>query len=296
MIFDIQHFSLSDGPGIRTTVFFKGCPLRCLWCHTPESQRKERELMFTPERCIGCGRCVPVCPRACHRMEKGIHRFDRSRCTGCGRCAENCFPGALESCGDERTAEEILDEVEADRPLYEASGGGMTLSGGEPLFQAAFAEELCTNAKRRRLHICLDTSGFAPRETCRGIAPLVDLFLFDIKTVVPAKHRALTGVDNALILENLFLLDELKRPSVLRCPLVPGVNDSPEELAGIARLANRLRHVEEIDLEPYHPLGEGKRKSLGLSLSFQAEVPSPETVERWRSEIGKLTRVKIAVC
>ena len=295
MIFDIQHFSLSDGPGIRTTVFFKGCPLRCLWCHNPESQRKERELMFTPERCIGCGRCVPVCPRACHRMEKGIHRFDRSRCTGCGRCAENCFPGALESCGDERTAEEILDEVEADRPLYEASGGGLTLSGGEPLFQAAFAEELCTLAKRRRLHVCLDTSGFAPRETCRRIAPCVDLFLFDIKTVVPAKHRALTGVDNARILDNLLLLDALERPSILRCPLVPGVNDSPEELAGIARLANRLRHVEEIDLEPYHPLGEGKRKSLGQPLSFQAEVPSPKTIERWRSEIGKLTRVKIEV-
>ena len=153
IVFDIEKFAVHDGPGIRTVVFLKGCPLRCLWCHNPESQRKERELMFNPGRCIGCGRCVPVCPRTCHRMEEGIHRFDRSRCIGCGRCAETCFTGALRSCGDERTAEEILDEVEADRPLYEASGGGLTLSGGEPLFQAEFAEELCTLAKRRRLHV-----------------------------------------------------------------------------------------------------------------------------------------------
>ena len=191
MIFDIQHFSLSDGPGIRTTVFLKGCPLSCLWCHNPESQCYSPELMFHPEQCISCGRCTGVCPQDCHAIQRGVHIFDRSRCNRCGKCAGVCIPGALTVCGENRSPDAILDEVEQDRLLYDYSGGGLTISGGEPLARPEFTETLCIRARKRNIHICLDTSGFAPQAVFSNIVQLADLILFDIKTVIPEKHRKL---------------------------------------------------------------------------------------------------------
>ena len=296
MIFDIQHVSLSDGPGIRTTVFLKGCQLRCLWCHNPESLHPEAQLMFHPEQCINCGRCAGVCPQNCHTMHAAHHQFDRSRCTNCGACAAHCIPGALTVCGKEQEVSAILDEVEKDRDLYNSSGGGLTISGGEPLFQPEFTEQLCRDARKRNIHICLDTSGFAPEAVFRRIVPLADLVLFDIKTVIPAKHLALTGADNALVLKNLSLPDNHTTPFILRCPLIPELNDSPEELAGIAGLANKFKHVRAIHIEPYHPLGRSKRQKLGLPLPPLFTIPDQKTIDNWYRTITRLTGVEVEVC
>ncbi|MBE6703359.1 MAG: glycyl-radical enzyme activating protein [Ruminococcaceae bacterium] len=241
-IFNIQRFCTNDGPGIRTTVFFKGCPLSCLWCHNPESQRGEREILFYKEKCSGCGRC----------KEMTVEDTDFL-----------CYNDAKRICGKSVTVTEVLEEVLKDRLFYENSGGGLTLSGGEPLAQPAFAAALLKGAKEAGLHTAIETCGFTSERVIREIAPVVDLFLFDFKETNPTLHKQFTGVDNARILENLRLLDSINKESILRCPIIPGCNDRPEHYEGICRLANELRHLRQIEIEPYHSLGEGKYAALG---------------------------------
>ena len=189
MVFDIQRFSIHDGPGIRTTVFLKGCPLRCRWCHNPEGIPPEPMLSFTPSRCVGCGRCLEACPRKAHQNRGGEHTLDRSLCQVCGRCAEACCSGALEIVGKRMSVEEVLREVLSDRAFYETSGGGMTLSGGEPLLQGDFCEALLGEAKRQGLHCCVETSGLATWELIDRLRPLVDLWLYDLKETDAQQHR-----------------------------------------------------------------------------------------------------------
>ncbi|MBR4957477.1 MAG: glycyl-radical enzyme activating protein, partial [Lentisphaeria bacterium] len=253
VVFDIQKFSVHDGPGIRTTVFVKGCPLRCQWCHNPESQSMRPEIFFTPEKCVGCGRCAAVCPEKCHHLTQS-HLFDRDQCRRCGKCAGVCLPEALELAGRSVTVAETLAKVLEDKIFYETSGGGMTVSGGEPMMQFDFALELARKAKENGLHVAMETCGFAPQENFEAILPYIDLFLFDIKSTDPEKHRKFTGPDFTLIHENLRMIDRCGKKFRLRCPLIPGVNDSEKELAGIAALANTLDNVQGIDIEPYHPL------------------------------------------
>ena len=287
-IFDVQRFSIHDGPGIRTTVFMKGCPLRCAWCHNPEGVRAVGELSFIPERCIGCGWCFRVCRQQAHQTVAGAHVLARTKCIVCGACATECHAKALELVGREATVAEVLAEVLRDTPFYETSGGGLTLSGGEPLLQIEFTEALLAQAKAAGLHCCVETCGEADWQRFERIRRLVDLFLFDCKETDPAQHRRFTGVSNKRILENLHRLDAHGAAIILRCPIIPGVNDRDDHFEGIRRLAAGLAHVRGVELMPYHRLGEGKVARFGLdgAARISAATPAPETVAEWKRKLG----------
>ena len=269
-IFDIQRFSLHDGPGIRTTVFLKGCPLRCLWCHNPEGISSAPEVSFLPEKCMVCGECERVCEHRAHRIganRQGIevtHAYDRSRCVTCGRCTSFCDMGALELVGRSVTVEEVMREVAQDRAFYLRSGGGMTVSGGEPLSQIDFTVALLEAAREQGIHRCVETSGFASWERFRPLLNLVNLFLFDWKETDPLRHQAFTGQSNSLIRDNLQALQQAGAKVQLQCPIVPGFNDRENHFAGIAALAQSLPNIEGVRLLPYHPLGESKLHRFGL--------------------------------
>ena len=274
-IFDLQRFSIQDGPGIRTTVFLKGCPLRCLWCHNPESQRRRIEISFAADRCAGCGKCAAVCPESCHTLLPEGHGFDRSACRSCGDCAAACLPGALSVIGRDVSVDEVLQEVLADRIFYDTSGGGITISGGEPMMQFPFALALCRAAKEAGLHVALDTCGEAEWSDYEKILPFVELFLYDLKAMDPSRHRELTGIDNVRILNNLRRLDAAGCRISIRCPLIPGCNDDWEHLQGIADFVSGLKQVQEVTLLPYHAMGAGKSRRLGRNPDLeQGSVPA----------------------
>lgn len=292
-VFNIQRFCVNDGPGIRTTVFLKGCPLSCAWCHNPESKSPRPELFYDADKCVSCGRCVSLCPQKAHLMENGRHQLRRESCVRCMACAETHCP-ALAAAGETRRAEDIMAEVLRDRPFYQASGGGMTLSGGEPFFQEAFALDLLRLAREAQVHTCVETCGFAPLSLLEQAAQWVDLFLYDIKLTDPALHRQWTGVSNDRILENLRALDKMGAKTVLRCPVIPGVNDTPAHFQGVAKIANSLTHLQEIHLEPYHPLGVSKARRLGReSLLEGISFPSEADVQDWIRQIQPLVRVNV---
>ena len=293
-IFNIQKFCINDGPGIRTTVFVKGCPLDCLWCHNPESKSTKPEIMYNAGKCVGCGRCVSACPLGLHTLSEEGHAFDRTRCISCGKCSDACYAGALELSGYTVTVEEVIAEVMKDECFYRNSGGGMTVSGGEPLAQFEFTYELLRAAKERGLHTCMETSGFTSASRIERIAPLVDLFLFDYKITDSALHKKYTGVANDGIRENLRRIDALGAKSCLRCPIIPTINDNEAHFASIAEMANSLSHIEEIHIEPYHPLGSGKSEMLGRDYPLTGlTFPEEETVAGWIAEIAAKTSVPV---
>lgn len=294
-VFDVQHFSVSDGPGIRTTVFFKGCPLRCLWCHNPESLSPDPQPLLHAEKCVLCGRCAEVCPAHCHSVVGGEHYFESKNCTGCGACAAACLPHALQIAGKRVSAREVFREVYEDRYFYEASGGGMTLSGGEPLFQPEFAVALCTLAKENGLNVAVETSGFGRAEDFRTLCPLVDLFLFDYKCANSNKHKAFTGADNHRILENLDLLNGMGAKIILRCPIIPGKNDDEEHIRGIAGTARRYSGIVRIDLEPYHSLGVSKREGIGTPCVPVSSPPSSEAMRTLAKTLEETACVRTVV-
>jgi pyruvate formate lyase activating enzyme len=245
-VFDIQRFSIHDGPGIRTAVFFKGCPLRCAWCHNPESQSPRPQLMFYAHKCTGCGKCAEICADT-----------HTPACTGCGRCAAVCRSGAREISGREISAEEVLKTVLRDRAFYETSGGGVTLTGGEPLSQPEFAAELLRLCREQGVNTAMETSGFAPWETLESLLPLLDRIYYDIKGIDPARHEKNTGVSNERILENAERLKRTGKDVTFRMPYIPGFND--DELPAVKAFAGDF----PLQLMPYHAIGEGKYAALG---------------------------------
>ena len=280
-VFDIQRFSLHDGPGIRTTVFLKGCPLRCLWCHNPESRSARPQLAFFGERCLSCGACAAACPRQAHRLADGSHALDRDACDACGRCAEVCAFDALRLVGREWDAAEVLALVERDRAYYTSSGGGITISGGEPLLQARFTRALLEGARQRGIHTCLETCGAAPWSAFETIRGLVDLVLFDLKASGEEEHRRLTGVAPWPILSNLERLLALGVAARLRCPLVPGLNDDDAHLRAIAALARRHPRLA-VEVLPYHDTARHKHARYGSLDPLPALASAGETErERW---------------
>ena len=294
IVFNIQKFSINDGPGIRTNVFMKGCPLNCIWCHNPESKSAKTELFYDAKKCVGCQKCKAVCEHNGHSFENGIHVYDRSGCIACGECAENCLLDALEGVGEKKTVSEVMKEVMKDKLFYDNSGGGITLSGGEPMMQFEFTYELLKAAKEQGLHTCMETCGFAAAERYKAVADLVDIFLFDYKETDTEKHKEFTGVTNELILSNLKMLDDMGAKTVLRCPIIPTLNDREDHLVGIANTANSLKHVLEINIEPYHPLGQGKSEMLQKEYALsELTFPAEETVQSWMKLIQSKTQVEV---
>ena len=284
-VFQIQRFSLYDGPGVRTVVFLKGCPLRCVWCHNPEGISPRPQILYNPSKCIGCMDCVSACPHGCHQSDNGKHLFDRTSCTGCGACAQNCCTGSLSLAGTEMTAQSVMEQVLRDRGVYQESGGGLTLSGGEPFAQPEFAIQLLRMAKEAGLHTAVETSGYTSPEIMREAAKFTDLFLYDYKVTDPALHQILCGVPNERILTNLTLLDTLDAEVILRCPIIPGQNDDPDHIRGIGLIASAHKCIRQIHLEPYHRLGKDKTAQLGLASVLDAVPPTQETMAQYCRDI-----------
>jgi len=282
MIFDIKKFAVHDGPGIRSTVFFKGCPLRCLWCHNPEGISPAREIMVFSGRCLkGCRDCLAVCPQGALDKRRGAIVLDRSRCDGCGACADACPSEALQATGREMSVGAVLDELARDAPFYRESGGGATFSGGEPLQQPKFLRELLGACRGEKISTVVDTSGQAPYSDFASILPLADLFLFDLKIVDDARHLSLTGASNRLPLANLQTLSQDGAPLVIRLPLVPGCNDAIPDLEQAADFCASLPQRHPVHLLPYHRGYTGKLKRLGRDTALNAFLPpTPAGVER----------------
>lgn len=267
IIYNIQRFSLHDGPGIRTTVFLKGCPLRCAWCHNPESQRIRPQLSLFESRCLRCGQCFALCP--CHQLADGAHTVDFQACTACGRCVDGCAAGALEILGRETTAAEAAEEALRDLPFYQTSGGGVTLSGGEPTMQADFAAELLARVRAAGVHTALETCGHAPWTSFGRLLPHLDMILYDVKQMDGDKHKAYTGVDNGLILDNLRRLcsRDVQAEIVVRTPVIPGYNDQPEDFAALADFLKGMERIPRVELLPYNELAGSKYPRLGMTYS-----------------------------
>ena len=266
-IFEIKQFAVHDGPGIRTTVFFKGCPLRCPWCHNPEGLSPAPQLAFYAHKCHACGACVAACPHGAHRITKGTHEFLREHCVSCGTCAAFCPQKALTSYGKRVTVEQLLPLLLADREFYERSGGGVTLSGGECLLQPQFCAALLKELKKNGIHTAVDTCGAVPRESFDFVLPYTDLFLYDVKAIDGDLHRRLTGKDNRQLLANLRALDRVGAEVELRVPVVPGCNEG--EIDAIRAFAQTLQHPHKLTLLPYHELAAGKYRALGLSYPME---------------------------
>lgn len=290
LVFDIRRFSLDDGPGIRTSVFLKGCPLHCLWCHNPEGIDRKPRLSFDLHACTLCRKCLMACPNNVHVFDRDTHILDRSGCTACAECVSVCLSGALKMAGKSMTAPEVLAEVMKDKPFYDQSGGGMTLTGGEPLFQADFALELLKEARKEGVHTCVETSGHAATRTFSRAIPFTDIFLYDLKIKDATLHEKYTGVNNTRILNNLHLLNKQKATVYLRCPVIPCINDTRQHFKWLVSILKEIGHAESIELIPFHTYGLSKYVRFGLTQRLPVNCQKPEagTLLEWQAAFNNI--------
>lgn len=292
-ICDMKRFAVHDGDGIRTTVFLKGCPLKCVWCHNPESIDFYPQLAYYENKCIGCGECVMICPGGAHSMtEEGIHVYDRTKCIGCGKCAQVCLGSALTFYGQEVTANELLPLLLEDKEYYDNSDGGVTISGGECLSQATFTKELLRLLKQNGVHTAVDTCGFVTKEVLDQVIPYTDVFLYDLKAVDEQVHIKCTGRPNGQILENLQYLDSKGCKIEVRIPFVPGYND--DQIGQMAQVLSSLQNLTKVRVLPYHNYAGSKYNSLEMKNTLPDRLPCEEEVAKAQS-ILKDAGIKIVI-
>lgn len=286
-IFNIQKFSIYDGPGIRTAIFFKGCPLNCMWCHNPESINKHVDLLYDKEKCTLCGECIKRCSRDALKMKDGTIITNLYKCTYCGECVFYCINNAREIVGKEYTIEKLIEEVKKDMTFYEESGGGVTLSGGEPLIQIEAVEEILKKLKKIGIHTAVDTSGYVSFKHIKRILDYTDVFLYDLKTIDNDKHKEFIGVPNTLILDNLKKLSELDVKINLRMPIIEGINGDFEDITKTIEYIKQLK-IKKINILPYHDIAKHKYRKLGRAYKEDLmKVPSNEKMQKIKSMFEK---------
>ncbi len=278
-IFDIKKFAIHDGDGIRTTVFLKGCPLRCVWCHNPEGLTNKPSIAFYAHKCVNCGACAQVC--ACHSFEHGVHKFDPTACIACGKCVDICPAQALMLYGRKITVDELIPQLLEDKPFYDNSNGGITLSGGECLVQPEFCAEVLKRCKEHGIHTAVDTSGCIPWKNIEPVLEHTDIFLYDVKAIDEDVHIKCTGLSNKIILENLLKLDAAGKKIEIRIPYVPNFNDN--QIKKIAAFVSELKNLTKVRVLPYHDLARSKYDSLSMVDTMPERVPEDEEIEAARA-------------
>lgn len=279
-LFDIKRFAVHDGPGIRTTLFLKGCSLKCAWCHNPESHSRHPQLAYYPHKCIHCGQCLSACDQAAHEMNQEKHIFHRDKCIACGACESVCLGNALKLYDQQMTVEETLTLVLADRDFYEQSNGGVTLCGGEPLIQSKFCFELLSALKKEKINTAVDTCGSVEWKNIETVLPVSDLFLYDLKHIDDSKHREYTGSSNHVILDNLQKLSQCDIPIEIRIPIIPGFNSDPQSLDAFGQVLSELSNITAVKILAYHDLARSKYNALGMPDTMpHVNTPSPEKMD-----------------
>lgn len=293
IIFGIQRFSIHDGPGIRTTLFLKGCNVNCLWCHNPEGIPVQQLLSYNASKCTGCRGCASVCPAGVHSFSGSEHTVDREKCLFCGKCVDICPAEALEVMGERVTAGDITEQLMRDRKFFE-DGGGVTLSGGEALLQKDFVLAVASGLKEQGVHIALETNGALPWKHYEEVMPYIDIFLVDYKVTDPQVYKKYVGGSNAMVEENICRLHDSGKKVRVRCPIIPGVNDTEDHFRKIAELTVKMSDLEGAEILPYHKLGVSKAARVGLKTE-EFEMPSNETVREWKDFIigigGRLVNI-----
>lgn len=289
IVFNIAYGSYVDGPGSRTTVFLKGCPLRCLWCCNSEGQLRSPELKLEAELCTACGKCYDICAENAIAFENGkITAIDRNKCTMCGKCASACYMDAIDTFGREYTVDELMEIILRDRDYFEATGGGVTIGGGEPTMHWAFTGELMRRLHAEGIHVALDTCGYTVSDEARALLDEADLLLFDVKGFDPEEHKRCTGVSNELILKNLHEMDAAGKPIIVRMPMIPGCNDSDATVEAEAEMLSKLRSLIRIDMIPYHDYGKIKFGQRGMPYPLEGTAKlSNDRVDEIRAILEK---------